>query len=232
MKLKLRRVPNLGELQQARDTARTIRNTIRDLRDSRAAAKLRFQNQAEHELKELPLKPAERQRLVNAKVNNAIRDVKRAQDEILLPNYKNLGAAQELADEAREHYTNRIRMLDLSTLGSSRRAVLTQNLAHAGDVALTAAAEDALARNDAELAAAVVASLDGRPISKRPFHAAELANAITSEAIDVPAKLFDELDMYVNEALSLMRELAGNGNVAFEHIRRGLTIKERSDAGN
>ena len=231
MKLNLRRVPNLGELQEARDNVRTIRNTLREFRDSLATAKLRFQNQAEHELKQLPLKPAERQRLIAAKVKNAMRDMKRAQDEVLLPNSKNLGAAREMADEARPHYTNRIRMLDLSTLGSSRRAVLTQNLAHAGDVALTAAAEDAIARNDAELAAAVVASLDARPLSKRPFHAAEVARVITSEAIDVPVKLFDELDAFVNDALSIMRELSGTGNPANELVRRGLASQESANEG-
>lgn len=206
--LNIRRIPNLGHLYDKKDAMSALHARVAAMRDYKTAQTSKLRADAESRFGGLPLGPAEKQQLIRATVNNGLAEIMRNQHENLKPIMHDIGSVKELVDAGRDAYTNRIRLLDLTTLHSAKRATYAQNLQRAGDMSLTHAAEEAIARNDPDLAAAVISVLGSRKPTHRPFTPAEVANAVShAESIDRPMQAFLDMEQQLNEAMSMCREM-------------------------
>ncbi|MEQ8966768.1 MAG: hypothetical protein RID91_13145 [Azospirillaceae bacterium] len=133
-------------------------------------------------------------------------------------------AARELTDDPKK-------VLARKSIGSERKARIIAELQLAGPATLSVMANEAIANEDVELAAAVMAVNDHQPRERRSVDSAALATAIVGEEATAALDAIDTAIHAFDDGISLDREMRTGRRDSMATLKRGVRdLPRRSEA--
>lgn len=229
MKLGVHRILTQGELADLKSELTDHRRQLEKLHNQMRDAYPNARERAEQEADRLgdSIDPAGRKAFIESRVVGLVNERRQAIRAEAAQLGKAVGAAKNVLDESREAFTNRRRLLDGGTLGSSRRAAFAENLKESGPVAIRNAAERAIADQDEALAAAVASRVESMPTKARPFHVAALMEKLPDELpVFEPARKFAEAESILADVLSFFYDVQAFKHNPTRAIERGIRARQ------
>jgi hypothetical protein len=151
-------------------------------------------------LNDLP--SAQRTNLTNRAVAGYRADLRSETDATRLAYVKEAGRHREAMRSVASHYRSSVQMLARYTLGSERRSRIMQQISASGPAEIASLAELAAATKDLELGAALCSRVFELDAVKRPFAAAELADALLGAEFREVSQAILEVDRLALEAVT------------------------------
>jgi hypothetical protein len=173
----------------------------------------------------------DRRSVVNKAVSGRRQELMRDTEETRLLLTRELDDLRRTVRSAAVQYESPVQMLMRDTIGSEKRSMYMQQIAHSGPAELASLAAYAAATGNKDLSAALISRVSDLPRAERPFSAAELADVHCGELHRELSQALVEVERRVLEALDAEQVAStGKGN-AQRQLEIAMLKKREQEIG-